>query len=404
MVTVDLIGQASSGSVYQLRNGTIHVTGPGYIRAWDTESDPGRTSLTDQVAPGNYFAVLDGGWHLERVLGASNVALPAQLTSPNPVAFTVVSGQLITVTLRFRVDGEDVALTGRYSISVQVDEPVLRGEVVIPSIDASGAASSSVSVFSADATADANAFRRISGASTTLTTPEAAVVAGDQLIVCDSTRQAIVFFPRTASGNIVPTKQIIGSSTQLNGPVDIAVSSGEVYVLHRTGILVFPLGAIGNTSPSRTLTLPDRGGRHLAIDNGQIYVSVQSGTEADVRVYGASSMSLSRQIFSATAGFCPSGLALNGSEMFVTDVCGAAIDVFPEVGSGVLVPTRVIRGPNTELGAPPAVALFQNELYMLDADQTIRVFPVAGSGDILPARALGGPHTGITSAHGIFLR
>src|SRR6185295_11833091 len=168
-ISIELVGQTQSGSVYQLRNGTIHVTGPGYTRTWNTEETPERTSLADEVAPGSYAALLDSGWRLERVLGSSSTVVSAAVTSANPAAFTVAAGRITTVTLRFRVDGEDLAMAGRYAIAIGVEEPPLRGELVIPSIDASPGAFSSVSVFSADATGDATAFRRVAGTSAALT-------------------------------------------------------------------------------------------------------------------------------------------------------------------------------------------------------------------------------------------
>jgi hypothetical protein len=402
-ISIELVGQTQSGSVYQLRNGTIHVTGPGYTRTWNTEDTPERTSLADEVAPGSYSALLDSGWRLERVLGASSVVIPAAVTSANPAAFTVTGGQVTTVTLRFRVDGEDLAMVGRYAIAIGVEEPSLRGELVVPNIDVSMAGISSVSVFSADSRGDAAAFRRVAGSSAALTTPEAAIVVDDQLIVCDSTRQAIVFFARTASGNLVPTKQIIGSSTLLNGPVDLAVAGSELYVLHRTGILVFPLGAIGNTSPSRTLTLTDRAGHHIAVANSQVYIAYRSASEATIRIY-TTSLNFSRSITSSSSAFCPEGIAVSGGEIFVTDSCSPTVAVFPETTSGTIIPTRTIRGPNTEIGSPRAITLFQGELYMIDSDQTIRVFPANGNGDIFASRVLGGSHTGLTSAHNVFVR
>jgi hypothetical protein len=402
-VAIDLVGQAPSGASYQLRNATLVVTGPGYSKTWNTEDDPSRTALVDHVSPGSYSAVLQDGWHLERIVGSASVAVNAELTSPNPATFSVMSGQITSVTLQFHVDGDTLDLTGGYAIGVAIDEPALRGELIVPNINTALGERSSIWVFSADATGDVTALRRLSGSTTTLSGPDAAIVVGDQLIVADENTNAIDFFPRTANGDTSPTKQIIGSATDLRNPADLAFASGEIYVLTRFGVRVYPLSAIDNSGPTRSIPLPELTAKHIAFDNGELYVAFQhTGIEQSVRVYSAGG-SLVRSILSSTPGFCPSGIALSGGELFVADVCNRTVEVFPQTASGPVVPSRVIRGSSTGLGIVGSLAVFQGELYVVDSTSDIRVFAAGASGNAVPVRVLAGTHTGLNSPQNVFV-
>jgi hypothetical protein len=96
-ISVNLVGQAPSGTVYRLRDATIVVQGPTGMTSFDTEDDPDRASLSADVVVGNYSSTLQPGWRIERVEGASTTAVPAELKSNNPVQFTVAEHQRTTV-------------------------------------------------------------------------------------------------------------------------------------------------------------------------------------------------------------------------------------------------------------------------------------------------------------------
>jgi hypothetical protein len=125
-VTANLVGQAPSGAVYRLRHAVITVTGPGSTRIWNTEDDPDRTSLSDDVPVGNYSASLAAGWDLERIEGASATPVTAQLVSDNPMEFLVSPDQRTSVPLRFHVDTEVVDLSQGYDLVLTVEESTPR--------------------------------------------------------------------------------------------------------------------------------------------------------------------------------------------------------------------------------------------------------------------------------------
>jgi len=123
-VSLNLVGQAPSGTVYRLRDAVIDVTGPSYSQTWNTEDDPDRTSLSADVAVGDYQAELAAGWRLERLAPPDPpVTVDATLLSDNPLPFTVSAGARTRVPLRFRVEDGVVALDQGYDIEIDVEEP-----------------------------------------------------------------------------------------------------------------------------------------------------------------------------------------------------------------------------------------------------------------------------------------
>ena len=123
VLSVDLTGTASTGTVYRLRDASISVNGPTPM-VFDTEDDPTRTSLSADVDPGNYSATVQAGWRIERLDGTSATTVNATLLSANPLLFTVRAQQRTSVPLRFRIDGEDVPFTQGYDITLDIDESI----------------------------------------------------------------------------------------------------------------------------------------------------------------------------------------------------------------------------------------------------------------------------------------
>jgi len=120
-LSINLVGQASSGATYRLRDAIITVDGPA-TAVFNTEDDPNRTSLSANVVTGDYTATLRPGFRMERVDGTTTTPVTATLISPNPVAFTVLSHQRTTVPLRFHVAQEEVDMSQGYDIVLEIEE------------------------------------------------------------------------------------------------------------------------------------------------------------------------------------------------------------------------------------------------------------------------------------------
>jgi hypothetical protein len=404
-MTINLVGQAPSGSVYRLRDATIDVEGAGETQVWNTEDDLTRTSLSADVAPGDYAALVHDGWRLERLEGSTAIPVTSSLASSNPVQFAVVPGQRTSVPLRFIVDADAVDLTQGYDITITIEEAPRR--VVLSQLGFQ-AIPNGIRTFSQTASGDVSPLQQITGPRTELSFPSAITVVGGQLLVCDQDRNDLAFYAATADGDVAPVRRIAGPSTELSFPVNAVVSNGEIYTIQGDGrVLVFPAAASGDVAPSRSFDA--RGPGFMAVDRGEVYVRTTTDDGASlprIRVFPATATGTpqpSRTIIGmiGDSGACPGTLIVNNQEIFVTDRCGA-IYVFPANADGLTPPLRTIRGGNTQLNMPWQIALFHNELYLVDqaADQ-VAVFPVQGSGDIAPTRVIHGPNTGIAQPFGV---
>ncbi len=122
-VSVSLVGQAASGTIYRLRRAIVLVQGPASTTFWNTEDDLTRTTLSANVAAGDYYSFLQEGWQLEKLVAGNPPApVTAQLISPNPTYFTVVDDMRTTVPLRFRVPEGEIDMDQGYGIVIEVEE------------------------------------------------------------------------------------------------------------------------------------------------------------------------------------------------------------------------------------------------------------------------------------------
>lgn len=394
--TVNLVGQAPSGAVYRLRHAVITVTGFGTTRIWNTEDDPDRTSLSDDVVVGNYTASLATGWNLERIEGTSARPVTAQLISDNPIDFIVSPQQRTIVPLRFHVDTDVVDMSQGYDIVLTVDESPPQ---IIVVTNLHGFESGSVTVYPGQASGDIAPLRTIEGPLTTLSSPEAVTVTDDEIVVCDGDVGAVDFFPIQANGNVAPTRQIVGRDTEIAGCRDVAVYQGEVYVLESDEILVFPLTANGDATPVRRIS----GlfvGESFAIDGSEIYVAKSNG---EILVYALplAEDAAPTRIFSVD---CPFGIAVADGELFLNNICGlhGRIDVYPATETGPQRSLRSLVGDHTGLQVPERVRRFRDELYVSDSDaEQILIYPATAADDAAPVRAIGGPHTGLSTPVGL---
>jgi hypothetical protein len=392
----NLVGQAPSGAVYRLRHAVITVTGPGTTRIWNTEDDPARTSLSDNVPIGNYSASLADGWNLERIEGASAAPVTAQLVSDNPVDFLVSPDERTTVPLRFHVDTEVVDLSQGYDLVLTVEESAPQ---IIVVANAHNFQSGSITVYAGNASGDAAPLRTIAGPLTTLSSPEGLAVTDDEIVACDGDIGAVDFFSINADGNVAPTRQIVGRETEIGACIDVAIFQGEVYVIGIDELLVFPITANGDVAPSRRIS----GfffGQSLAIDNGELYVADEGG-QVFVYALPVPSDAEPARVISVE---CPFGITAADGELFVNNACATfgEIDVFPETATGRPSALRMLRGEHTGLQDPDQIKRFRNELYVsdIDADQ-ILIYPATASDDVAPVRSIGGPHTGVSTPLGL---
>jgi hypothetical protein len=310
--------------------------------------------------------------------------------SDNPARFTVAAGQRTAVPLHFQIEGDDVDLTGGYDITVTVDEPA--PEMVV--LNAGGR----ITMYPAGGDGNVSPRRTIAGPHTLLDDPSDLVVAGDRIVVSDI--RAIDVFALSASGDASPITRIAGPATGLTSAQSIAVSNGEIYVIQGDGsIVVFPLTASGNVTPTRKLTHTGTyNALHAVVDHDEIYVvsgvpgvlsnpaqsfilvipALAAGDTAPTRI-----MQLTPR-----SNLPPQGLAIRGDELFVLSI--SAIDVVPTGADGAVAPLRSL----SPMSSAYQMVMFRDELYVVDfVDDRVQVFSADASGTATPTRTISGPST-----------
>jgi hypothetical protein len=129
----------------------------------------------------------------------------------------------------------------------------------------------SVTVFPASAGGDVPAKRTIAGPLTQLDWPMGLALdaAHDEIAVASNGNDAILFFRRTAEGNVQPTRVIRGSRTGIRSPMGVAIHGDELWVANfgEHTALVFPRTAAGNVAPARVLRNAPRGTPTTGIGN-----------------------------------------------------------------------------------------------------------------------------------------
>jgi hypothetical protein len=222
-------------------------------------------------------------------------------------------------------------------------------------------------------------------------------------------------FAAGSQGDVPPQRLLGGPATQLTDPSDFFLeeTEGALYVSDFMGqaIHVFAAGAQGNTAPLRSI-------RSVQLGQPRDVVVVPSANEvltvaslcclaAYDRAANGSVPALRYVGGAATLLDNPSGLAYRAAsdEVYLGDydANGGEILAFPRTANGGAVPTRVIAGPDTQLGnwvvdvaAHPTLP----ELYAFVAvDESgvqvnrIVTFSASASGNATPLRVIGGDAT-----------
>lgn len=96
-----------NGVVYRLRGATFLVAGPE-THTLSTEEDPDATTISAEVAPGDYTITLQDGWYLERSTESGFEAVDAELLSENPLPVVIESSLVTNAVFRFLAEGEVV--------------------------------------------------------------------------------------------------------------------------------------------------------------------------------------------------------------------------------------------------------------------------------------------------------
>ncbi len=130
------------------------------------------------------------------------------------------------------------------------------------------------------------------GPATGLNIPDGVAVFSGKIYVSNFGNNSVTVYPVGTIGNTAPSATISGFGTGVAGPDGIALDSGgKIYVANdgNNSVTVYPAGSNGNAAPSTTISgsntgLHDTSG--LALNAGNIYVAA---TGSSVTVYPATS-------------------------------------------------------------------------------------------------------------------
>jgi hypothetical protein len=241
--------------------------------------------------------------------------------------------------------------------------------------------------------------------------------AADRLYVVSQGTKAVLIFDNasTLTGNVTPTRAIVGNATGMASPFDVTVDTVNnlLYVADGTNILLYNSASTsnGNVPPASTInTTVTIGAIFVDGTNNQLYFT-DPGDEAVDRLDSASSQSFVGIVGGAIAGADtklsqPRGLALDisGRLIVTNSVAPISITTYASatIATGDVIPFGDIAGSSTELQSPQQIALNNDvsngELYVVDpvASSIIIYTNVSTTqGNLVPTRVINGSNTGL---------
>ena len=200
--------------------------------------------------------------------------------------------------------------------------------------------------------------------------------AGRKIYVANYARDSLSIFPLGSNGNVA---SLFGSNgnvpslfikIQLSNPSGIAFHAGNLYVTDNDAITVYPANATGRPKTIASI----QGSKTQLYNPGPIAVD-SVGTIYAINVGG------------------------QDDSPFITSYAAGGI--------GDVAPKTIIKGPNTRLGGPTAIATdAQGNIYVTTAGadrskDSILVFSSGASGNANPARIITGAATRVRYPHGV---
>jgi Lamin Tail Domain len=108
---------------YRLTQATFAVDGAAEVTL-ESDDDPASDVVQRALPEGGYNVRLLDGWQLERASGGLGEPVAAELSSGNPLPFSIAPGELTTVTFQFRTleeEGPPSGGDGEVRIAIEVD-------------------------------------------------------------------------------------------------------------------------------------------------------------------------------------------------------------------------------------------------------------------------------------------
>jgi len=235
-----------------------------------------------------------------------------------------------------------------------------------------------------------------------------------EIFVTTDPGHEIQVFSNSASGSDAPLRSITG----VYGARGIFVDpvNGEIFVARNSSqILVFDINADGAATPLRTINqdnsadddLGDFQGVHVDVANDEIFLANRDGSVTVFDRMASGTIAPKRSLYGVDTGLQqPRGVFVQGDELFVANNSyPRSILVFSRTASGDVEPLRVI----TNTAAPSMGELSQllvanGEVTVASSgDNSIRTWPSSTDDDAVPSRMIRGPNTELIKNRGVAL-
>jgi hypothetical protein len=327
-------------------------------------------------------------------------------------AATAVAPGTATITVRL----DDVSASATLNVLAPPDGAVPpdgggAGTQLVYVSSLGGESVPSIRVFALDAKDDAAPIRSIVGASTKLSAPSQMAVIGNELFVAGGNKEVLVF-DVAASGDVPPKRVIAGDNTGFTNfsPTGIVGFGSELFVSdQQLGILVFPTNAMGDVAPTRTNTFA--GANHLSTSAIANEIVVATGNE--VRGYlktATGTATTLRTLPSVKAGArgvhaTTNAIYVATTEGHVGATADDAIVVFSGTAMTGATPIRTIAGvTSTGLNDPHGMGVAGGDLFVANqGDSSVRVWAETADGDVAPKRVIKGMSTGLAFPAGLLI-
>jgi hypothetical protein len=247
-------------------------------------------------------------------------------------------------------------------------------------------------------------------------------------------REIVTAYSVGSNGNVIPLAIISGPATSLSEPSGITVDDhGYIYVVNHSGfgaktsINVYPPGANGEVSPTRTIAGPATDLHEptgIALDTaGNIYVtngleigsSIYLPGDGDVAVYPAGSNGnvepiariIGRDYVNNAPHYWiyrPVALALdNRGFLYVLNGGDEGVAKFPANSNGKTPPLIQIAGPLTALVSAVGIAVgARGNIFIVDSQaNAVMEYAADSRGNKAPIATIAGPSTGLSQPKGI---
>jgi DNA-binding beta-propeller fold protein YncE len=193
-----------------------------------------------------------------------------------------------------------------------------------------------------------------------------------------------------------------------SGPA--AWAQGQIFVSNYTGdtITVYPRSALGNVAPSRTILGQLGDGPHqIAINRGAGELIVANNLAYSVAIYDSATGVRKRTIIGPSTGLIrPTGVTVDemNREIYVANDYGNSITVYDVLAAGDAPPKRSIQ--STYFSGPVGLAIDLRHDEIVVASQfynSVATFDRSAAGVTFPKRVISGFATGMTLPQGVAL-